>query len=228
VLADDGIWVVQMSYTPLMIEQNAFDNICHEHLEYYTLNSFEYLMRAEGMRIVDAELNSVNGGSIRLFVTHDEAFPIRPRFELDVARMRLDGIRKVDYEYAASDFLDFAKRVRGLKKATVDFLTELKAKGKKVFGYGASTKGNTLLQYYGLDPSYIRKIADRQEAKWGLQTVGTGIPICSEDDMRAEMPDYLFVFPWHFIQGFVEREHDYLLQGGRFIVPLPQLEVIGG
>jgi len=228
VLKDDGVWVCQMSYTPLMLEQNAFDNICHEHLEYYTFQSFENVIRSEGMKVVDVELNSVNGGSFCCVVAKMGMELDPPRFVQDVAAMRVNALRDWDGHYGRSKWDEFGKRVIGLRESTLDLLHELKKKKKRVYGYGASTKGNTLLQYYGLDRGLITAIAERQPQKYGKLTVGSWIPIISDEQMRMAGPDYLVVFPWHFIDGFVEREHEFLEGGGRFIVPLPQLEVIGG
>jgi NDP-4-keto-2,6-dideoxyhexose 3-C-methyltransferase len=122
---------------------------------------------------------------------------------------------------------DFFNRIEELKNTTLEFIKEEKSKGKKIWGYGASTKGNTLLQYFGLDNKLIDGIAERSVWKWGLKTVGSNIPIYSEDDMRRERPDYLLVLPWHFINEFIERESDFLKSGGKFIVPCPKFEIIG-
>ena len=119
-------------------------------------------------------------------------------------------------------------RVASLKAKTLELLNDLKRRGKKVFGYGASTKGNTLLQYYGIGPDLVQGVAERQERKYGLLCAGSWIPIFSEAEVEAQKPDYMLVLPWHFINEFVERERDYLRGGGRFIVPLPELKVIGG
>jgi ABC-type Fe3+-hydroxamate transport system substrate-binding protein len=118
------------------------------------------------------------------------------------------------------------KRVADLKDQTKDLLHKLRRKGKKVCGYGASTKGNTLLQYYDIGPDLLPAIADRQQAKWGLLTAGSWIPIISEEEMRAEKPDYLFVLPWHFAKEFLSRERELRRQGCRFIFPLPRLRII--
>jgi hypothetical protein len=215
-----------MSYTPLMLEQNAFDNICHEHLEYYTLESFCNLLSTAGLQVVDAEFNSVNGGSIRCYVMHEGA--AKDDFEQDVADMRLRGMYNVDADYQEGAWDGFVKRVERLKENTLDLLCELKTKRKRVYGYGASTKGNTLLQYYGIDGGLISAISERQMQKVGRYTVGSWIPIISDEQIRRINPDYLFVFPWHFIDNFKSREQDYLRNGGRFIVPLPELEIIDG
>lgn len=231
VLEDDGIWVCQMSYTPLMLAQNAFDNICHEHLEYYTLIAFKRVVEQHGFRILDVELNNTNAGSFRVVLDKSHSRPKRTAFDREIGHMRVASLH--DYEHTqqvhtAEPYTAFAQRILDLRDDTLSLLCELTRSGKRVMGYGASTKGNTLLQYYGIGRDLIGKIADRQAAKHGLMTVGTWIPIVSEAEVRLANPDYLFVLPWHFIDGFVERERGYLNSGGRFIVPLPQLEIIDG
>jgi hypothetical protein len=231
VLEDDGLFVIQMSYTPLMVEQLAFDNICHEHLMYYSLHSMKYLLENNGFKIVDCELNDVNGGSFRLYTQKKSApatsFATAPY--RDVANFRVQSL--LDYEQAlgvnsTEYYLNFFKEVENLKNLTVDFIKKEKAKGKKIWVYGASTKGNTLLQYFGLDKNLIDGAAERSPYKFGLKTIGTDIPIFSEEEMRKASPDYLLVLPWHFIDEFKTREKDFLKRGGHFIVPCPKFEII--
>jgi hypothetical protein len=230
-LDKNGLWIIQMSYTPLMIEQLAFDNICHEHLEYYTLSSLKYLLDRHNMQIVDCELNDVNGGSFRISVRHSTATPLTYATApyRDVAHMRVESLlayeKKLDVN-KKSYYLNFFRNISSLKKQTVAFIRKEKAKGKSIWGYGASTKGNTLLQWFGLNETHIDAIAERQGRKVGLKTAGSNIPIASEEDMRAAKPDYVLVLPWHFIAEFVQREHEYLKNGGAFIVPCPTFEVI--
>jgi hypothetical protein len=232
VLDDEGLWVIQLSYLPLMLEQLAFDNICHEHLEYYTLKSLEYLLKKTGFKIVDFTLNDTNGGSCRVFVMKEKAkedsFSNRPN--RDVCNFRIQSIRnyeeslKLDTE---DPYLEFFQRIEDLKAKTVAFIKEKVSLGKSVWGYGASTKGNTLLQYFGLDHTLIQGIAERSPNKFGLKTIGSNIPIVSEEEMRKHNPDYLLILPWHFIDGFITREQEYLKQGGKFIVPCPEFTIKG-
>lgn len=232
-LHDDGLWILQMSYTPLMLEQLAFDNICHEHLEYYNLQSIMFLMARNGMEVVDCELNDVNGGSFRVYVRHAEARPqgFATAPYRDVARFRISSLLSREKELGLDKpaaYLDFFNKIEKLREETVRFIREKRAEGKKVWAYGASTKGNTLLQWFGLNADDIEGIAERQPSKFGLKTAGTNIPIFSEDQMRAAKPDFVLVLPWHFISEFVERESEYLKSGGSFIVPCPRFEVISG
>ena len=233
ILEDDGIWVMQLSYTPLMIEQVAFDNICHEHTYYHSLNSIKILAEQQNMKIVDAEVNDANGGSIRVYIQKQIAKPqsFGNAHLRDVCKFRINSL--LNYEDTKVDISDpnlwkqFHNKIDLLKKETVDFIRSEKAKGKIIAGYGASTKGNTLLQYFGLNHEDISFIAERSDRKFGLYTVGTNIPIISEDEMRQRKPDYLLVLPWTFINEFIEREQEFLNNGGKFIVPCPQFEIIG-
>ena len=233
VLDDNGVWVMQLSYTPLMIEQLAFDNICHEHVYYYSLTSLKTLFEMHEMKIVDAELNDANGGSVRVYIQKKNAkvssfgtAPLR-----DVCNFRIDSL--LEYEKNNFDLTNvdlwqsFQERIDLLRQEVVDFITQEKSNGKKIYGYGASTKGNTLLQYFGLDHNHIDAIAERSPYKFGLKTVGTNIPIVSEEDMRNAKPDYLLILPWCFISEFIEREKEFLDNGGKFIIPCPKFEVIG-
>ena len=232
VLDDDGLFVIQMSYTPLMIKQLAFDNITHEHVYYWSLSSLNKLMVEAGLKIVDCQLNDVNGGSFRIYIKKENSdetkFATRPY--RDVCNVRVESIlnwEKTQNLDSEETWSDFYQRVQDLKKETLDFLREEKAKGKKICGYGASSKGNTLLQYFGIDNTLIDVIAERSPYKYGYKTIGTNIPILSEDDVRKMNPDYMLVLPWHFISEFIEREHEFLERGGKFIVPCPKFEIIG-
>ncbi len=232
ILDDNGLWVVQMSYLPLMLKQLAFDNICHEHLEYYSLEAFKYLLDRHGMEIVDCQLNDVNGGSFRVYIRKSGAdkttFATAPY--RDVAEYRVQSILAYEQTLNLKDpqtYMDFYKKSCDLRDQTIAFMKEEKVKGKKIWAYGASTKGNTLLQWWGIDNTLIDGIAERQPMKFGLKTVGSNIPIFSDEEMRAAKPDYLLVLPWHFIESFVRREQEFLNRGGKFIVPCPRFEVIG-
>jgi hypothetical protein len=231
VLDDDGIWTIQLSYTPLMLQQLAFDNICHEHIYYHSLNSIKNLITPHNLKIVDTSLNDVNGGSIRIYmqknIAKESSFATGPL--RDVCNFRVQSL--LEYENVKFDiskpevWKDFNKKINDLKKQTVDFIKQEKAKGKVICGYGASTKGNTLLQWFGLDHTLIDAIAERSPYKFGLKTIGTNIPIKSEEEVRRMNPDYMLVLPWHFISEFIQREDEFLSKGGKFIVPCPKFEI---
>lgn len=233
VLDDNGVLVLQMSYTPLMVKQMAFDNICHEHVYYYDLTSINTLFSKHGFKIVDCSLNDTNGGSFRVYIQKTSAnissfgsAPLR-----DVCNMRVASI--LNYEKTELDIRNpevwtaFGKNLQELKNQVVQFVNGAIASGKTVYGYGASTKGNTLLQLFDLDSTKIKAIAERSPYKFGMKTVGTNIPIISEQEMREQNPNYLLVLPWHFIDEFERREQNYIQSGGALVLPCPQFKVIG-
>ena len=223
ILDNEGVWIIELSYLPLMMKQNAFDTIVHEHLEYYHLKVLEQLFFKHGLKVMDVFLNNVNGGSIRLFIKHkdqnlskDASSRIK-KIKNDEEALRLD---------TEKPYIEFYNRCEKLKEKTISFIKNEKEKGKKIFAYGASTKGNTLLQFYGIDNKIIEKVADRNSDKWGRRTVGTDIQIISEEEARKSNPDYFFILPWHFLDEFIDREQDFLNNGGKFIVPLPDFKII--
>lgn len=231
ILDDNGVWIVQLSYTPLMLEQLAFDNICHEHVFYYSLTSLKNLFSLHNLKIVDAQLNDVNGGSLRVYVQKEIADnssfgtgPLR-----DVCNFRVQSLlayEKLHFDISKPEVWEtFGKKITELREKTVSFIKEERAKGKIICGYGASTKGNTLLQWFGLDNTLIDAIAERSPYKFGLKTIGTNIPIKSEEEVRAMNPDYMLILPWHFISEFIQREDAFLSKGGKFIIPCPNFEI---
>jgi SAM-dependent methyltransferase len=231
VMDPEGLWIVQMSYLPLMLKTNEFGNICHEHLEYYSLTSFEYLLNRHGFEVVDVELNDINGGSIRTYIRNRNADPNRfaDATYRELAASRVQELRDHEVRLGLEDidvYREFAVWVNRIREDVVGFIKEQVKRGKKVYVYGASTKGNTLLQYFGLDHTVITAAAERNPDKWGKVTVGTHIPIVSEEEARAARPDYFLVLPWHFLEEFRLREKAYLLSGGKFIVPMPHFTLI--
>lgn len=223
ILEDDGLWVMQLSYSPMMIRQNAFDNICHEHIYYYSLSSLSFLFEQGGFSIVDCELNDVNGGSIRAYIRKKKTDNnlISPSDFRVASLMALEGSISLN----SDKWKYWFNRVKQLKHETMLFIRQSKSEGKTIWAYGASTKGNTLLQYFGLDNTMIDAIAERNPSKYGLRTIGSNIPIKSEEEMREAQPDYLLVLPWHFKQEFIEREKEYLLKGGKMIFPCPEFSI---
>jgi len=231
IMDDEGILIIQMSYTPLMLNQLAFDNICHEHIYYYNLTSIVNLLSKVNMHVVDCQLNDINGGSFRIYIRKDKsdvnAFRTAP-FR-DVADYRVGSILSIENDMKITTpepYLKFYEKILELREKTVIFIKNIKSQGKSVWGYGASTKGNTLLQWFGLDHTLIDGIAERSPFKFGLKTVGTNIPIYSEDEMRKAKPDYVLILPWHFINEFCQRERKYLADGGKFIVPCPKFKIV--
>lgn len=233
ILDDNGIFVIQLSYTPLMIEQVAFDNICHEHIYYHSLSSIEKLLKMHDMKIVDANINNANGGSMRVYIQKNNSkydsfanAPLR-----DVCNYRVKSLlsyEKNHFDITNEDlWTDFSNKIYNLKNCINDFISKQKKLGKKIYGYGASTKGNTLLQFFNLNSDDITAIAERSPYKYGLKTIGSNIPIISEVEMRENNPDYLVILPWCFVGEFLERESKFLKDGGKFIMPCPKFEIIG-
>lgn len=229
ILEDDGIWIMQLSYSPLMMEQMAFDNICHEHIYYYTLSGIIGLLAQCGFLVDDCELNDINGGSMRLYIKKRDKVDGDSSPNRYVKKMRITSLleNEITYNYDTSKtWIDWFSQIEKLKLQTRLFIISAVSDGKKVWGYGASTKGNTLLQYFGLDNTVIEAIAERNPSKHGLRTIGSNIPIKSEEEMREAQPDYLLILPWHFISEFANRESEYLRKGGKFIVPCPSFQII--
>lgn len=227
VLAPDGLWTLELSYMPSMLAQASFDTICHEHLEYYALAPLERLLGSHGLRVADAELNEANGGSIRVTICHVGS---SHHEHSQAARARIYRLRKHEFELrldSSEPYDAFVQKIERIRRELPTLLLKLMNEGKRIYGYGASTKGNVILQYCGLTPQHLVAIADRNPAKVGGKTSGSGIPIVSEDDMRAAKPDYLLVLPWHFMNEFRTREKAFLSRGGQFIVPIPKVEIQG-
>ena len=224
-LAPDGLWVVEVSYMPSMLQMNSYDTICHEHLEYYSLSVLENIFRRCGLKVARAELNPINGGSIRCYVVHDGCNAFRNQeWIAGLKQLRQD---EFDLELDTDKpYKSFQDRINLHRDELVTLLKKLRREGKRIHIYGASTKGNTILQWCNLDNRMIDYAAERNPDKYGAFTLGTDIPIISEADSRAMKPDYYLVLPWHFKEEFVRREKAMLDRGTGFIFPLPAIEVV--
>jgi GDP-mannose 4,6-dehydratase len=223
ILHPNGIWICEQSYMPRMLEMNSFDTICHEHLEYYSLKQIEYMLEKNNMRVFDIDFNDINGGSFRIYACHKDS----PR---ESNKTKIQEVRDYEFNFklnTTQPYEDFKQRVFSIKEKLGSFIRNEKSKGKKIHVYGASTKGNVLLNFLNLNNGLVEAAADRNPDKWGKITPGTKIPIISEEESRKANPDYYLVLPWHFKEEFLAREKDFLSKGGRFIFPLPNLEVIG-
>lgn len=220
VLAEDGVWVLEQSYMPTMLEVTAYDTICHEHLEYYSLKQIKWMADQVGLKIISVSLNDTNGGSFCLALARrDSKYPEAVSEMAALFEKEQKMALHTDAPYQA-----FTQRVIRHKQDLLVFFAMAREQGKKVIGYGASTKGNVILQYCGLTAADLPYIAEVNPDKFGCFTPGTHIPIISEKDARAMRPDYFFVLPWHFRKGIVEREQEFLKQGGRLVFPLPEIE----
>jgi NDP-4-keto-2,6-dideoxyhexose 3-C-methyltransferase len=214
VLRPDGVFVAQLMCLPNMMKSNDVGNLAHEHLEFYSAKSLKTLFGRHGLEVFDHEENSVNGGSMRLFARHagsraGEGRPCRGLWE------------ETGYDDPAT-YAEWFARQEDARRKVVGFVREVVGRGKSVWVYGASTKGNVILQWYGLGADLVAGAADRSPEKWGLHTAGTGILIHPEPFARVVRPDYFLVLPYAFVDEFVAREDEWLNGGGVFLVPLPE------
>jgi hypothetical protein len=215
----DGIWVLEQSYLPLMLERTSYDTICHEHLEYYGLAQIIWIVEKAGLRIVNVELNDVNGGSFSIVVAHRKS--IYQDSNRTVERLL---IHEDKADLASIDtYLSFSDRVEDHRSLLIEYFATARDAGKRICGLGASTKGNVLLQYSKLGTDDIETIGDINVEKFGAFTPGTWIPISSEEAVLATDPDYLFVLPWHFKEFFLNQPQ---YRGRKLLFPLPTIEVL--
>lgn len=223
-LSPEGIWIFEMSYMPTMLANDSYDTICHEHLEFYSLAVLEKIVAMANMKIFKISFNDINGGSIRCYATHKESGLYYSKedhhFMNEVRQKEFDLELDTDKPYVA-----FQYRIEKVKNDLHDLLLKLKKEGKKVHLYGASTKGNTILQWCDINNMLVEYAAERNPDKYGASTLGTNIPIISEAESRAMNPDYYLVLPWHFKTEFIEREKAMLEKGTGFIFPIPTIEI---
>lgn len=221
-LANDGVWHFEQSYMPSMLRTNSYDTICHEHLEFYSFKVVKTLLERCGLRVIDVQMNAINGGSFAVTACKNGASYISNKAIIDWLLKQEDDMG-LD---TPKPYREFEERVYRHRKNLTELIEALIADGKKIIGYGASTKGNVLLQFCGLTSKQIPYIAEVNEEKFGSFTPGSHIPIISETEAKAMNPDYFLVLPWHFKDNILAREQEYLAQGGKFIFPLPEIEII--
>ncbi|MCX7899539.1 MAG: class I SAM-dependent methyltransferase, partial [Methylocystis sp.] len=221
-LAPDGLWHLEQSYMPSMLRLTSYDTICHEHIEYYSLNVVRGILDAANMRVVDVQMNAINGGSFAITAAHRGS-----------AHKSNDAV--IEWLLAQEDrmgldtpapYRDFETRVYRHREDLRRLLKALRDAGKRVLGYGASTKGNVVLQFCGIGSDLVEAIAEVNPDKFGCVTPGSCIPIISEDDAKARAPDYFLVLPWHFKENILQREQEYLARGGKMIFPFPEIEIV--
>jgi len=222
VLTDDGIWVLEQSYMPRMIDNVSYDTICHEHLEYYTIRQFSWMASRIGMKIVDIELNEANGASFRVTLAKKESLlksnekMVRAIVEAEEARNLSDP----------KTYEDFNKAIFKHKSELIEFVAKAKMEGKTVYGYGASTKGNVIIQLCNFTKNDLLAIGEVNDYKFGRFAPGTDIEIIPESEVKSRKPDYLLVLPWHFKDNIIGKEQEYLAGGGKLVFPLPKIEVV--
>lgn len=221
VLADKGVWLIQQNYLLPTLQLNAVDNFCHEHLEYYTLLSLEPLLTRHGLEVIDLSTSTVNGGSLRTVVAKKGMYPIQDRVEKQ---------RTVETDYGLhtmAPYGRFARDVYDNLNNLKELVNELKASGKTVCILAASTRGSTIWQSAGIGEQDVLYAVERNPEKVGKYFSAIGIPIVSEEQFRKDKPDYAIIGPWFFAYPeIINRERDYVLQGGSLIVPLPELNII--
>jgi len=222
ILADDGIWHFEQSYMPSMLRTHSYDTICHEHLEFYSFKVIKNLLDTCGMRVIDVQMNAINGGSFAATACKNNA-PYRSNLPIINWMLQQEGDMGLN---TPKPYRDFEEKVFKHRKNLIELVDAIISDGKKIFGYGASTKGNVLLQFCGLTSKHIPCIADVNELKFGCFTPGTNIPIVSEKEAHSMKPDYFLVLPWHFKHNILEREKAFTAQGGKFIFPLPEIEIV--
>jgi hypothetical protein len=222
VLSGDGIWVFEQSYLPAMLEANSYDTVCHEHIEYYALRQILFMAERAGLKIIDVERNSVNGGSFSLVAARSTS--TRPVNGKAIGEM-LDAEEAMGLDQIQV-WKEFEQRIEAHRRDVREFFEEASATGLEVLGFGASTKGNVLLQYCGLGEKQLPAIVEVNPDKFGAYTPSTKIPIISTEEAAKRNPRAFFVLPWHFREHILAREKEFLGAGGRIVFPLPRLEVV--
>lgn len=221
-LAPDGVWHFEQSYMPSMLRLTSYDTICHEHVEYYSLAVVAKILEAAGLRLLDVQMNAINGGSFAVTASH--------RGSAHRANSAVIGWMLAQEERLGlatpRPYRDFEERVFRHREDLRRLLRVLRDDGNRVLGYGASTKGNVVLQFCGIGPDLVEAIAEINPDKFGCFTPGTHIPIVSEAEAHAMKPDYYLVLPWHFKDGILQREQKYLAEGGKMIFPFPEIEIV--
>ena len=221
ILAPGGIWCIQLSYLPTTLKTLNFYDFCHEHVAYYSLSTLSALLRRHGLSIFDAALNDVNGGSLRAFVCRaEDGRPVSSSMKKLLAEE--EKIKLFD----PATYRDFAAKIDRLKKITLGLIYSEKEKGGLAIGLGASTKGNVLLQYFGIGKELIPYLSERNPEKVGLRTLGTDIELISEERARAMNPSVMLALIWFFKDELVKREQSYLERGGKLFFPMPYPHIV--
>ncbi len=221
-LRPDGVWHFEQSYMPSMLRLTSYDTICHEHVEYYSLQVVEKILAAADMKVLDVQMNAVNGGSFAVTAGHKNS-------PLKANRAVIDWLLSQEERMGLNTprpYRDFEERVFRHREDLRRLLRALRDDGKRIVGYGASTKGNVVLQYCGIGPDLVEAIAEVNPDKYGHVTPGSHIPIVSEADALKMKPDYYLVLPWHFKEGILQREQKFLADGGKMIFPFPEIEIV--
>jgi len=216
-LDKNGIWVLEFSYFPLLLKNLTYDQICHEHVMYYTLNTFNNIIKKNKLKIIDYSLNEINGGSIEILCSKKNS-------NIKVMKTKIDKILIEEKKISNKDYDKFNLRIQNSKKNLQLFLKNIKK--KEIIGYGASTKGNVILNYCGISNKDIPFICDANPTKIGKFTPGSHIPIISKIKMRKINPKYLLVLIWSFRSEVIEQEKKFIKKGGKLLFPLPDFHIV--
>lgn len=222
VLADDGLWHFEQSYLPAMLNTLSYDTICHEHIEYYSLSNIVYLLEQAELKLIDVSFNDINGGSFAVTASHASSKYENNCMLIDWLLLQEEkkGINRVE------TYINFMDNIKDHRSTLNSLLQTLKSSGKSIAGYGASTKGNVLLQYCNIDATILDFIVEVNSSKFGCYTPGSLIPIVSEEILLKSKPDYLLVMPWHFRNFIIQKEVHLLNEGTKLIFPFPQVEIV--
>ena len=222
ILHKDGIFVLEFADLYSILKFKMFDTICHEHLEYYSVSVLKKMVENNGLKIFDHEYNNINGGSSRFYICHENS-----KIKQNIKKIKkIIASEKISGLHKPSTFKEFFTKIKINKKKLISLIKKLKANKKTIHGYGASTKGNVLLQFFGIDNKYLDYISDRNPQKYNCFTPGTKIKIISEKKSRKLNPDYYIVLPWHFKKEIISREKKIRKMGTKLIFPLPNIEII--
>ncbi len=221
-LSLDGIWNLEQSYMPSMLSKNAYDTVCQEHIEYYSLKVIKDLLEANNLKVIDVAFNNINGGSFSVIAGHKNSKHI-PNNAV------INWILSKEYKlnlHTPTPYREFEHKAYQHKNDLMELIHNLNSNGKRIAGYGASTKGNVILQFCNISAKDIFGIAEVNPDKFGKFTPVTNIPIKSENEIKDEKPDYLLVLPWHFRENIISREQAFIRNGGKLIFPLPEIEIV--
>jgi hypothetical protein len=221
-LSENGIWHFEQSYMPSMIRQNSYDTICHEHVEYYSLSPIAKMLNDADLRIIDVKMNAINGGSFAVSACHKDA---HLNIECDILNWILKREEQSGYS-TPTPYREFENKIFEHRQSLRTLIFDLNQRNKTIHAYGASTKGNVLMQFCGLTSEHIPFAAEINPYKFGRITPGSNIPIISAEESLKMKPDYYLVLPWHFREGIIKNEKNYLSSGGKLIFPLPEIEII--
>ena len=220
-LAPDGIWIVQQNYIISMLKNTSFDNVCHEHIGYYSLTAMKHLIDSHNLEIISVFEDDINGGSIITIISHRGTKKIDASVELFLEVEKDFGVSNPD------SYKDFESNVSKISIQLFDLIKQLRKENKSIYIYGASTRGSVIWQKVGLNSELIDFAVERQQEKIGKFFSAISVPIISEYDMRKNPPDYLLIGPWFLRESFIEREKEFLQNGGKMIIPLPEIQIIG-